>query len=127
MAPATRRTYDFEAISEFAGDNRDNNDYVTGLELYAYAFNRGYTAYRRYLQKLDEFPASYPASPQHPPLDFRPLLNLGILQTPAYVLDVVVTGLPPGYNIEDLTVELIDIWGNGVRATGSSAQCSVAV
>ena len=116
------RTYDFEAISEYAGSDRDNNDYVAGLELYAYAFNRGYTAYRRFLQKLDEFPASYPASPLHPPINFRPLLNEGILQTPAYVLDVIANDLPVGYSIDGLSIEVIDIWGNGVRAFGDSSQ-----
>jgi murein DD-endopeptidase MepM/ murein hydrolase activator NlpD len=116
------RTYDFEAISEYAGSDRDNNDYVAGLELYAYAFNRGYTAYRRYLQKLDEFPPSYPASLQHPAINFRPLLNEGILQTPAYVLDVIAKNLPVGYGIDDLSIEVIDIWGNGIRAFGDSSQ-----
>lgn len=96
--------------------------YVDGLELYAYAFNRGHTAYRRYLQKIDEMPASYPASPLHPALNFRPLLNEGILQTPAYVLDVTAHDLPPGYDINDLSIEVIDIWGHGVRAFGNSSQ-----
>lgn len=116
------RTYDFEEVSANAGELRDNNDYVDGLELYAYAFNRGHSAYRRYLQKIDELPASYPASPLHPALGFRPLLNEGILQTPAYVLDVTAHDLPAGYDINQLSIEVIDIWGHGVRAFGDSSQ-----
>ncbi|NIB44147.1 M23 family metallopeptidase [Pseudomaricurvus alkylphenolicus] len=115
------RSYDFESISENAGDFRDNNDYVDGLELFAYAYNRGQSAYRRYLDKMDDMPQPYPASPENTAQEFRPLINNDMNTTPAYVLDVRVRDLPLDFDVNDLEIEIIDIYGHGVRATGDSA------
>ena len=113
--------YDFEYVSETADKNeRDHNDYVPGLELFAYPFNRGQTASLRYLRSKSEMPVSYPASPERQAGNFFPILSDGIFATPAYVLDVRAKDLPSGYDINDLTIEIIDIYGYGIKATGTS-------
>ncbi len=114
------RTYDFEAISETAGDNRDHNDYVAGLEFYAYPFNHGQTAYYRYMDKRDDMPAAYPASPQRGVGNYYPLINEGIFATPAYVLDVKAVDLPNNFDINDVRITVIDIFGNVAEAHGTS-------
>ncbi len=63
-------------------------------------------------------PGLYPASPSEESGHPFPILNQGIFSTPAYVLDVGVNDLPVGFDIEDVTVEIVDIFGNGLSANG---------
>ena len=114
------KTYDFEVVSELPEDDRDDNDAVDGLELFAYPFNRGQDLYRRFWDgyKNGELTIPYPASPDLGTGNFYPFLNKGLHQTPAYVLDFKVKNLPQNYDIEDLNIQVIDIWGYGVEANG---------
>ncbi len=114
------RVYDFERISAEAGELRDHNDYVAGLSFYAYPYNRGNRSYRRYINAREDIPDSYPASFLRDADQFYPLLNRNLNQTPAYVFDVKVENLPLGYDLSQLQIELIDIYGYGVRAIGDS-------
>ena len=115
------RTYDFEYVSATAdASNRDHNDYIDGIELFAYPFNRGQTAYVRYQDKKNDMPAAYPASPQRGVGNYFPFLNEGLLATPAYVLDVLAKDLPNGYDINDVRIQVIDIFGNVIEASGTS-------
>ncbi|MEM6964876.1 MAG: Ig-like domain-containing protein [Bacteroidota bacterium] len=124
---AYTNTYDFEAVSQLDEAQRDNHAIVTGLELFAYPFNRGETAYDRHWNKYDDgkITDAYPSSPENLE-DFAPFLAEGLLHTPAYVLDVKVNDLPEGYHIEDLEIELLDIYGRGVRANGVESHGSFA-
>jgi len=114
------RVYDFETISAEAGSQRDQNNYVDGLSLFAYPYNRGHAAYRRYLNYQDDMPLPYPASPLQRASNFNPLINSNLNSTPSYVLDVQIKDLPLDYDIDDLQIELIDIYGYGVRTQGDS-------
>ena len=120
---AYTNTYDFEVVSQFEEADRDNHNIVPGLELFVYPFNRGEPAYDRHWNKFDdnEITSVYPSSP-HNSQDFAPFLSEGLLQTPAYVLDVKINDLPEGYDIEDLQIELIDIYGRGIRANGVQSE-----
>lgn len=113
-----QRVYDFETISD--DDDRDHNDLVSGLELFAYPFNQGDDLYKRVWgrYKDGQITAAYPASPSRGVGNFFPFLHEGLTETPAYALDVLVKDLPAGYDIEDLNIRLIDIWGYGVQANG---------
>lgn len=115
------KTYDFEAISQLSEEDRDDNDAVEDLELFAYPFNRGQNAYRRVWDKIEDekFTDVYPGNPDAS--DFYPFLSEGLMQTPAYVLDIKALNLPANFNIEDLKIEVIDIWGYGARAYGTTS------
>ncbi len=119
---AYSKTYDFEAIGLLPETDRDDNDIVAGLELFAYPFNRGHSAYRRVWDRYEEgqIPAIYPASPDAGSGQFFPFLSEDLFQTPAYVLDLKVKDLPTGFNISDLSIKIIDIWGYGVEANGQN-------
>lgn len=114
------KTYDFEVVSELPEDDRDDNDAVDGLELFAYPFNRGHVCYQRVWDKYKdgEITTHYPACPDLGAGNFYPFLSEGLHQTPAYVLDLKVKDLPLNYDIEDLNIQLIDVWGYGVQANG---------
>ncbi len=115
------KTYDFEYVSATAdASNRDHNDFIDGIELFAYPFNRGQTAYVRYQDAKDDMPAAYPASPERGAGNYFPFLNEGLLATPAYVLDVLAKDLPNGYDINDVKIQIIDIFGNVIEANGTS-------
>ena len=115
------RVYDFEDVSENAGAARDDNGYVGGLELFAYPFNHGHSAFYHYIDDKDDMPAAYPASPARGASRYHAILNQDLSAGPSYVLDVFVTDLPDGYDIDTLQLEVIDIYGHGVRASGTSA------
>ena len=113
------RTYDYENVSLDAGDDeRDLHNFIEGLELFAYPFNRGHGSYRRYIDKHEEIPAAYPASLLNSPQDQWPIYADLTTQSPAYIVDVRGVGLPAGYLINDLQIEIEDIWGHGLRAYG---------
>ena len=116
------RIYDFEAISIYPEEERDDNDIIPGLELFAYPYNRGHSAYRRVWDRYQEnqIPANYPASLDANHENFYPFLSEGLLQSPSYVLDLKVADLPLNYNINDLKIEVIDIFGHGLRSYGTS-------
>ncbi|AWB68101.1 hypothetical protein C2869_17470 [Saccharobesus litoralis] len=114
------RTYDFEAVSEHAGDLRDNNDYVQGLELFAYPYNRGQTNYARYVDKMAQMPQSYPASSHNDHHHHKPFINRSLNTEPGYALDIRVSDLPFDFDISQLKIELIDVYGYGVRAYGQA-------
>lgn len=112
------KTYDFEEVSE-KGDSesaiRDDYQYLDGLSIYPYPFNRGESAYERYENIKNSLPNIYPGSIQRG----YAIPDEGIFSTPAYVLDLEVNDLPPSFRIEDLQASLIDIWGNGVKTQGN--------
>lgn len=113
-----RRHYDFEKVSKESdgeAEIRDQVEFTDGLRLYPYPFNRGKSAYDRYISKT--YPAEYPGSTQRG----YAIPNEGIFTTPAYVLDIEVLDLPPSYCLEDLQVSVIDIWGNGMKTAGDLA------
>ena len=112
--------YDFEAIGDLGKVDRDNNSIVNGIELFAYPFNRGHKAYQKFWDDhyKGEIPAVYPASMDAPDGSFFPYINEGLINTPAYILDIKATDLPAGYNITNLEVDILDIYGYGVKANG---------
>ena len=116
------RIYHFEDISQLPEEDRDDNNSVDGLELFVYPFNRGHSAYRRVWDRYydGQIPATYPASLDAPPGDFFPFLSVGLLETPAYTFDLKVLDLPVEYDINDLKIQILDIYGFGVQANGTS-------
>ncbi|MBS04018.1 MAG: hypothetical protein CMQ24_15120 [Gammaproteobacteria bacterium] len=115
--PGYEKRYDFEHVSEMADDDRDQKNFIDGVELFAYPFNRGLVAYQRYLFDRADFPQPYPASPLAPTDDFYPMPKRGLLTTPAYVIDVRFSDLPPDYDPTQYTLTLTDVFGAGLRAT----------
>ena len=114
------RIYDFEEVSILPEEDRDDNDAVDGLELYAYPFNRGHHLYRRVWDRYDDgqITMDFPASPDLGTGNFYPFLSEGLHQTPAYAMDIRVRDLPANYDISELQIKVIDIWGYGVTANG---------
>ena len=114
------KTYDFEEVSKLPEEERDDNDAVDGLELFAYPFNRGHDCYRRVWDRYEDgqITTDYPACPDLGAGNFYPFLNEGLHQIPTYALDLRVKDLPPNYDITDLKIEILDIWGHGVQANG---------
>ncbi len=113
-----QKTYDFEKVSEASTGEariRDTIEFLDGMRIYPYPFNRGQSAYERYISKT--YPAEYPGSTERG----YSMTNEGIFATPAYVLDLEVNDLPNGYSLEDMQVSVIDIWGNGIKTTGNHA------
>ena len=112
--------YDFETIADLTGTDRDNNSIVSGLELFAYPFNRGHGAYEKLWDDYEsgEITSIYPASLDAPTNQFFPFLSEGLLETPGYTLDIRATNLPLGYSITDLEIDILDIYGYGVKANG---------
>lgn len=109
------KVYDFEQVSINAGNDRDNHEYVDGLALFAYPFNRGSSAWFRYGTNKDDFPAAYPASPKRMGVNEFPFIEAGLYLTPAYVLDLKVKDLPLNYDINQLKISIIDIYGHGIQ------------
>ncbi len=120
------RTYDFEEIAKKTVNESDDNDIVNGLELFAYPFNRGRDAYRRFWNRYDDgwLDDTYPASPDRGTGNYYPFLSENLLATPAYVMDILVKDLPAGYNIQNVQISLLDIYGHGVKANGQFANGS---
>jgi murein DD-endopeptidase MepM/ murein hydrolase activator NlpD len=114
------RIYDYETISLLPEEDRDDNNIISGLELFAYPFNRGHELYRRIWERYfdGQITDDYPASPDFGIGNFFPYLSEGLHQTPAYGMDLKVTGLPNGFNPANLNIKIIDIWGYGVTANG---------
>ncbi len=106
------RIYDFESISD--SSNRDHNNLVSGLKLYAYSFNRGSTALSRYNSTKGTMPAIYPASPNknsHSSYTHVPITT----DTTAYILDIMASELPNGYEVDSFRIIVRDIYGNYVE------------
>jgi hypothetical protein len=114
------KIYDYETVSLLPEEDRDDNNIVSDLELFAYPFNRGHELYRRVWERYydGQITADYPASPDLGVGNFYPYLSEGLHQTPAYGLDLKATNLPNGFNPANLTIKIIDIWGYGVEANG---------
>ncbi len=111
----TEKVFDLEAVS-YDSDNRDDNEIVPGLAVYAYPFNKGHSAYKRYESVKDNLSLNHPASGQRPP-EFRfEIPNEAPFDQPVYVLDFVVEDLPPNYDPFSLLVEITDIYGNAIKA-----------
>lgn len=119
--PAYETSYDFEHISEVAEDERDQNNFIAGAELFAYPFNRGLLAYQRYIWDMEDMPEPYPASPLAATNSFYPMARRGLFDTPAYVLDVRFSNLPANYDPADFTLTVRDVFGAGLRASASAA------
>lgn len=119
---AYEKSYDFEEVSKLPEEERDDNDAVEGLELFVYPFNRGQDTYRRVWDHYDddEITTDYPACPDLGAGNFYPFLNEGLHQTPSYVIDLKIKDLPANFDIEDLNIQVIDIWGYGVEANGTT-------
>lgn len=104
---------DFEAISRQRDDDEDelNNPAVGNLQLYVFPFNRGQSAYNRF-DRIRVDLNNY----THTGNQF-PILEGGIFNTPAYVIDVRANQLPANFSETDLEVIILDIWGNGMRGS----------
>ncbi|XOV89028.1 MAG: peptidoglycan DD-metalloendopeptidase family protein [Pseudomonadota bacterium] len=109
------RYYDFEAVSETAGLERDQNNFVEGIEVFAYPFNRGLFAYQRFIAERNNMPSAYPANNAGSPTDYYPMLNAGLLQTPAYVVDIRFGNLPPDVDLSTFRLQVTDVFGYGFR------------
>ena len=119
MGDSYQREYDFESVSMHSGDDRDNNDYISGIELYAYHFNRGDGAYKRHALRRNDIPSEfYPAGPEQTSDNFYPILNEGLLQTPAYILDVRFSDLPDDFDPEQFELNVVDVYGYGFTVNG---------
>jgi len=112
------REYDFEDMADYDTDVRDQNDFIAGLAFYAYPLNHFQTANYRYEDKKDEMPSAYPASPARGNGNYYPIPNEGLFNTPAYVLDVVVTDLPDEYDISSLELSILSIHGQELSTNG---------
>jgi hypothetical protein len=112
------RLYDFEAMAEHP--DCDHNDAVDGLELFAYPFNQGEYLYKRVWDRYEDgqIQWQYPASPDRGTGNFFPFLHEGLAKTPSYAIDLIVRDLPNGWDIANLNIRLIDIWGYGVEVNG---------
>lgn len=103
---------DFEEISEVRDGNTpwlDDPIINDSLTLFVFPFNRGLTAYNRFAS-IETDLMNY----THTGNDF-PIPNSGIYQTPAFTLDLKMTHLPMGFAREEFVVEVLDVWGHGVR------------
>lgn len=78
----------------------------------------GGTAYRRYNSVKGDLCNAATGNKvcDHPAINF-PVLNEGIFTTSAYVLDIKAKGLPQFFDPYDFQIDVLDIWGNGVRGT----------
>jgi murein DD-endopeptidase MepM/ murein hydrolase activator NlpD len=127
------RIYDFEEVSRIADLQTtyanesvclDNNEFVPDLALFAYSFNRASSARYHYRTSMFCMPFDYPASLQRAlgqscPIPANPAF-FGEGDTPLYVLDVLARNLPTGYNIADLKISVLDIYGKGMSANAHS-------
>jgi murein DD-endopeptidase MepM/ murein hydrolase activator NlpD len=105
---------DFEEISEVRDGNTpwlDDPILNDSLTLFVFPFNRGLSAYNRFAS-IETDLMNY----THTGNDF-PIPNSGIYQTPALTLDLKLTHLPMGFTAADFVVEVLDIWGHGVRGS----------
>ncbi len=120
------REFDFEEIANQRG--RDTNNIVPGLAMYAYPFNRYQSAYSRYKQLDSLMPVVYPAARFRPVIwgNF-PILNVWPYNKPQYVLDIMVSQLPPVYNYNNLVIEIQDIYGTVVKSTSPGATLPVTM
>lgn len=102
--------FDYEDVSD--STNRDNHALIPGFEVFAYSFNRGSKALSRYNSTKGSMPAAYPASPNRDTINsyFFPITA----DSTVYILDVKLTNLPSGYQVEDFVLKLSDIYGNVV-------------
>ncbi len=117
-----QRLYDFEEMANFEEEIRDDNDFIEGLEFFAYPFNQALSAYNRYNAAKNTMPAVFPASPQRG--DHFPIPNTGLFTSPAYVFDIRVLDLPDQPDYSRLSIEIMDIWGNALRAQGFQSNTS---
>jgi len=110
------REFDFETISTYP--NRDDNNVVSGLELFAYPLNRYLSAYNRYSAATTDSSMyiAYPASPLRPAERRFPITNTAPFNKPVYVLDIIVRQLPAGYDSSKVTIDIADIYGTTVRS-----------
>lgn len=122
LGSSYQKVYDFEEIAKEDSQQADDNDFVNGLELFAYPFNRGRDAYHRFWSKYEdlELDATYPASQDRGVGNYYPFLSENLLNTPAYVVDLKVKDLPANYDISQLKIELLDIYGHGVYVNGQA-------
>ena len=117
------KEHDFEevALTEESTTERDNHEYVPGLELFAYPFNRGQTAHHRWKWAKSTMPAEYPASPARGENSYYPVLAEGLSDSPAYIVDVKAKNLPVGFDINKVKIQVVDVFGHGVYAYGTSS------
>ncbi len=121
---ADKLLYDFEAVSAgecSTGRDKENPNCIDGLELYPYPFNRGTCAYGRYLDNIENMPATFPASPLYNGGNYYPLKQSAPFDAPDYVLDVVVdltkfSGITNSASFSNLNIRVVDIYGKGVNA-----------
>ena len=120
---------DFEEISETRdGNNAWLDDPVVGdLKLFPLPFVRAgtpsYTPHGRYNDIKDDLCNMEVNDDDdvcdHPAIDY-PIENEGIFSASAYVLDIKAKGLDQYFDPFDFEVDVLDVWGNGVRGTLST-------
>ncbi len=113
------KTYDFEEVSGSIEDtlssgsqiiNGEDYNYVAGLKVFAFPFNRYQSAYS-YFHNNE---GAINALASHTGKCF-PIPNSGVFTKSTYVLDILANDLPY-FETGDLVIEAVDIWGNGLRA-----------
>lgn len=135
IAPTNEWTFDFleRGIEDEA--ERDKNHWDMNGDglldtVFIHHFNRGTSA--QFLFNSHDEEAHFDG---HPGRDW-PITNTGLYRTSAYILDIKIVNYTG--NKDDLEVEVLDIWGNGIKgivniapfntpATSRSGKSSLAV
>ena len=112
-APGFFEIIDFENISRERDGDEDwlNTNVVGKARLFVFPFNRGQSAFYRYNSIKNDLKRITHSGNDHP------IYNTGIFRTESYVLDIKVIALPVNFKKTDLEISLIDVWGNGLKAS----------
>lgn len=105
--------FDFEDVSD--STDRDVHDIIPGFAMFAYPFNRGQSTKSYYDNAKNNLPIDYPGSPNRDTVQgFFTHIPI-TLDTPIYVMDMMVRNLPNGYDSVNFEIVITDIYGNAVR------------
>jgi len=110
----------FDLAEEGGSSDLDDPCFVNNICVYPYPFNRYQTAFERYESKKASMSSEFPASPSRTPN--YPIPDDYPYNTPAYVVDIKIENLPSGFDLDLLTLEIRDIYGNGIRNSGNIIQ-----
>ncbi len=125
------KTYDYEEISankvlnsplnehlyNTATSTAEDYDYVKDLKLFVFPFYRANSAYHFFNpEKTNNIVDSLASKPFHTgQAPCFPIENNGIFSQEAYVFDILSNNMPAGFGANDIVVEVVDIWGNGIK------------